>query len=311
MATRAEGQARPDRGVALVIVIWTLALLAVIALSFTRGTRNQVVLARNVVENAQASALADAGVYRAAAALLSRRAAGRWRADQTPYTLALDGGSVRVSIQYEGGRIDLNTASGPLLRGLFLSVGLDADASEALVDAVADWRDENDLRRLKGAEERDYRAAGLPLGPKNGPFETVEELRQVIGVTPELYRRLVPALTVYSGQPGIDLATAPREALLAIPGVERDEIESFLEARGARGSDAGIDASLAPAGSAPYVSRPRALVYSIRAEARSAGGSVFVREAVVQLTRLPSEPIRFRAWKRYRTPPDEEGGGDT
>ena len=218
---------------------------------------------------------------------------------------------MRVSIQYEGGKIDLNTASDPLLRGLFLSVGLDQATSEALVDAVADWRDENDLRRLKGAEEREYRAAGLPLGPKNGPFETVEELRQVIGVKPEVYRRLVPALTVYSGQPGIDLSTAPREALLAIPGVEPDEIESLLEGRRATASDAGIDASVAPAGSAPYVSRPRALVYSIRAEARSAGGSLFVREAVVQLTRLPSEPIRFRAWKRYRTPAGEQAGGDT
>ena len=99
--------------------------------------------------------------------------------------------------------------------------------------------------------------------------------------------------------------------MLAIPGVERDQIESLLEGRRARAPDAGVDASLAPAGSAPYVSRPRGLVYSIRAEARSAGGSLFVREAVVQLTRLPSEPIRFRAWKRYRTPAVEEAGGDT
>ena len=146
-----------------------------------------------MIENAQARALADAGVYRAAAALLSRREADRWLADQTPYTLALGGGSVRISIQYEGGKIDLNTASDPLLRGLFRSVGLDQATSEALMDAVADWRDENGLRRLKGAEEPDYRAAGLPLGPKNGSFETVEELRQVIGVTPEPLMHLVPA----------------------------------------------------------------------------------------------------------------------
>ena len=186
-----------------------------------------------------------------------------------------------------------------------------SDRGVALVDAVADWRDKNDLRRLNGAEESDYRAAGLPLGPKNAPFQTVEELRQMIGVTPEVYRLLVPALTVYSGQPGIDLSTAPREALMAIPGVEHDEIEPFLEVRRAIAPDAGVDVTLAPAGSAPAVSRPRTLVYAIRAEARSAGSSLFGREAVVQLTRLPSEPIRFRAWKRYRTPAAEEAGGGT
>ena len=60
------------------------------------------------------------------------------------------------------------------------------------------------LTRLRpnGAEEAAYRAAGLPWGPKNAPFETVEELQQVLGMTADIYKRVAPSLTTYSGEAG-------------------------------------------------------------------------------------------------------------
>ena len=78
-----------------------------------------------------------------------------------------------MSIQDEDGKIDLNAAPDELLRGLFVSAGLDEDAGAALVDAIVDFRDEDDLTRLNGAEDRDYADAGLPYGAKDAPFEAV------------------------------------------------------------------------------------------------------------------------------------------
>ena len=46
------------RGIALVIVLWGLVLLAVIAAAFTTETRTEVTLARNLVENAKAKLVA-------------------------------------------------------------------------------------------------------------------------------------------------------------------------------------------------------------------------------------------------------------
>ncbi len=56
---------RGQRGLALVTVLWVLMLLSLVAASFTLTTRTEINVTRNLIENAKAKALADAGVYRA------------------------------------------------------------------------------------------------------------------------------------------------------------------------------------------------------------------------------------------------------
>ena len=46
-----------QRGLALVTVLWVLMLLALIAASFTRTTRTEINLTRNLIESAKAEAL--------------------------------------------------------------------------------------------------------------------------------------------------------------------------------------------------------------------------------------------------------------
>ncbi len=71
-----SGSPRRARGLALVTVLWVLMLLALIAASFTRTTPTEVNLTRNLIENAEAEALADAGVYRAVLGLLTPQTEG-------------------------------------------------------------------------------------------------------------------------------------------------------------------------------------------------------------------------------------------
>ncbi len=51
-------RAREHRGLALVTVLWVLMLLALIAASFTRTTRTEINLTRNLIESAKAETLA-------------------------------------------------------------------------------------------------------------------------------------------------------------------------------------------------------------------------------------------------------------
>src|SRR5262249_56768073 len=111
------------------------------------------------------------------------------------------------------------------------SVGLSCAAASRLVDKIRDWRDSTGLRRLNGAAAPDYRAAGLSYGPRNGPFQSVDELKLVMDMTPELFRRVEPALTVYSGRQFIDPQFAPREALLALPTMNADAAAALTTAR--------------------------------------------------------------------------------
>ncbi len=61
---------RGQRGLALVTVLWVLVLLSLIAASSTKTTRTEINVTRNIIDNAKAEALADAGVYQAIYALL-------------------------------------------------------------------------------------------------------------------------------------------------------------------------------------------------------------------------------------------------
>jgi general secretion pathway protein K len=325
--------ARGRRGLALVAVLWVLMLLSLVAASFMATTRTEVNLTRNQIENARAEALADAGVYRALLGLLAVRGnfeAGddvarvlesgspaqenradepafpeAWRSDGTVYAWSFGGGAVRMAIQDEAGKIDLNGAADELLRGLFLAaewtgpdgetVGLDAAAADALTDAVRDFADTDDLKRLNGAEDDDYAAAGLPWGAKDTPFAAVEELQQVLGMTPPLYRALAPALTVHTGSKGVDTNSAPRAVLLALPGGEAAAVDAHLAAR----AEAPKGAGPAFLGAEGLSARSRGRVYTIRAEGRSPGAAVFAREAVVRLGG-GARGFRIEAWKQGR-----------
>ena len=290
----------PTRGIALVIVLWTVTLLAVIAGSFTMITGTETKLIRNRIANAEAQALAEAGVYRAVLAMLGPNSEDRWRPDGRVYAFSFGGGEVRISIQDEGGKIDLNRGADAFLAGLFATVGLDERDSLALVDAIADFRDRDRFHRLQGAEDDDYFAAGLSYGAKDGPFVAVEELHQVMGMTAELYRRVAPFLTVYSSRSSVDPMVAPAEVLLAVPGIVPEQVDYLLALRAVAGEMGGVEAWLPLTSVEGYFSplKPDRPIYTVRAEAHTGDGAVFVREAVVQIDRNKPQPFGFEAWRQ-------------
>ncbi|QTN26115.1 general secretion pathway protein GspK [Rhodoferax sp. AJA081-3] len=277
-------------------MLWVVTLLSVIAGNFAFSMRGEAQIARNLLSAAQAQAQADAGVYRAWYELMKPPTElNRWVGDGAAHDLSLADGVLRVSIQDESGKIDLNTASELLLVGLFRSAGMTQESAVALADSVQDWRDTDKLRRLHGAEEAEYVAAGKSYTPPNAPFETVDELQRVLGMTPQVFRLLEPALTVYSRQPGVNTAVAQRQALLAIPGVSPEMVEQFLVLR------ASMMASQQPApvfvGAGAFASGPGGLpAYAVRSEVKMADGTAFVRQAVARITRDPKRPVVVLAW---------------
>jgi len=305
---RARGVAKDiglsRRGIALISVLWVLVLLSLMAASFTRITRGETNLTRNLVENAKAEALADAGVAEAVLGLSRTAAEGGWRADGSVYAWRFAGGEIRVAVEDEGGKIDLNAAQTELLQGLFDAAGLTAGDAAALADAVVDFRDANDLRQLNGAEDDDYSAAGLSYGAKDGPFARIEELRQVLGMTPRIYDLVAPGVTVYSGRGDPHAGTAPAIVAAALAGrsleTATEEAEpSDPDADPGEAEEApalGEDVQLIREGSSD--ARSGIPVYRILSEGRTAGGAVFAREAVVRLTGNVQAPLYRHLWRQ-------------
>jgi general secretion pathway protein K len=275
---------------ALLSVLWGIALLSIVAVSFLSAGGVSYRLAHNALEIARTDALAEAAVNRAVLGLLDTQPDRRWRTDGIAQAFNFDGASLKISIQDELGRIDLNHADGSLLIGLFKSIGLDAQAASKLVAKILDWRDANPSKRLNGAKEQDYRMSGHAYRPRNGAFQSVHELKLVMDMTPELFRRVEPALTVYSGRPFIDPRLAPAEALLALPSMDSAKVAAFVAAR--TGSPSG---SPGPAGSPEMSSQQAGRAFSIRIEFDRRSG-VLLREAVIRLTDNPAQRYWVLSW---------------
>ncbi|HET7548452.1 MAG TPA: hypothetical protein VFJ86_11820 [Usitatibacter sp.] len=297
-----------QRGVALVLVMWASILLAVVASSFIFDRRSEAMVVANSVSIARARAAADAGVERAVfEAYRVDNAPETWKRDGAVHDWSFDGAAVRVGMRDESAKIDINTASDALLRGLFVSAGLPDEQADALLDAVLDWRDADTLKRLHGAEEDDYKAAGLSYRPANAPFQAIEELQLVLGMRPEVYRRIAPSITIYSRQRGVNPQVASREVLLAIPGVTPDIADAYIAQREAALANGEPLPALAQAGAFAVAG---SMVISVRAEARLDDGTFFARDAVALLRPAPRKPVTFVAWRESTAPPPAPPPGE-
>ncbi|MFQ5491114.1 MAG: general secretion pathway protein GspK [Phycisphaerae bacterium] len=87
----------------------------------------------------------------------------------------------RYGITDESAKLNINTATGPQLRRLIAQIATKDMVVDQLVDALLDWRDADDTVRESGAEAPYYAGLKTPYRPKNGPFDTVEELLLVRG----------------------------------------------------------------------------------------------------------------------------------
>jgi len=292
---------RSQKGVALILVMWAAIILSVVAASFILDRRTEAMMVGNSISIARAQEAADAGVERAVfEAYRNDNAPDIWKRDGAPHLWQFDGIPVRVVMRDESAKIDINTASDLLLKGLFVSAGLNDDEAGALLDAVLDWRDADSLRRLHGAEEDDYKAAGLPYRPANGPFQAKEELQLVLGMRPELYRRIAPSITVYSHQPGVNPQTASRDVLLAIPGLTPEIVDEYIAQREAARMNGDPLPALPQAGAYATGS---SMVVSIRSEAQLDDGTYFAREAVALLRPAPRKPATFLSWSESTAMP--------
>ena len=235
-----------EKGIALLMVLWVLTALMVIVLSFSFLARTETLATLSFKEGMEKKFLAEAGMERAITEMLYRRqnpASGEsdaWKADGTPYSDHLGSGSYTVKILDESGKIDLNTltdSSAIIFKNLLVNAGVTTENADTIVDSTLDWRDADDLHRLHGAESDYYRSLPNPYMAKNGNFDTVEELLMVKGMTPEILygseknRGVINFLTVNSGSGTVNVTAAPREVLMALPGMTAEIADSLLQYR--------------------------------------------------------------------------------
>ena len=209
-----------ERGVALISVLWYTALIALMAASFLATVRTEMKLVRNIGVAVQLGQLAEAAIWRGVYALANDKGDDYWRVDGTAYVLQLAGERVGLTIQDQSGSIDLNRASLDQLQRVLRGMGAEESVVRAVAAAIIDWRDADSMLTEAGAEIAQYQQIGDQQGPANKPFQSVEELRRVLGVTPNLYEQMARVVTVFAhrSQPRTEASPGELVALLGDPG---------------------------------------------------------------------------------------------
>lgn len=269
-------------GAAFLLVLWLLALLTILLGSFALMARTESLQARHLFDTTTARYAAEAGINRAVYQMAIADPQQRWTPDGRKYELGFEQAQLVLEITDEGGLIDLNASDTRTLSNLMLSHGLAQDEADALADAILDWRDTDDLVSPNGAEDPDYDAQGYSYGAKDGPFDTVSEVQQVMGMTQELYERIAPALTIYSGQPVPNPAYAPEQVLRSLIGMNDELARQILEARHAWDPLSGAPPPVLPDGT-PLMVQGGSGTYSIAARATLPNGAWTELVATVRL----------------------------
>ena len=184
-------------GFALIVVLWTLVLIAFIVAHLTATGRTEVQIASNLVANSVAQAAADGAIFEAIFNLSDQRPEQRWPVDGTVHQIAIGNSRVVVRLEDEASWINPSTAPPELTEALLRVIGSDPDTTHRLAAAISEWVGSGGIARPQDAVLAEYRAAGLDYGPPGTPIETLDELGRVLGMTPALLATIRPHLTMF------------------------------------------------------------------------------------------------------------------
>lgn len=173
-----------QRGVALLLVLWVLALLASLLAGLLGWVHLQNRQALWQRQHTQALLAAEAGIGMAVLAQLGPDPQRHWRADGQPHALRFDDAQLAVSLRSEQGKLDLNAAPVEQVARLLHACGATPGQLAQLTHA---------LNQRRGASQ--------------APLRMVEELRELPGMTQPVYQCAVPFVTLWSGmaspEPGL------------------------------------------------------------------------------------------------------------
>ncbi|MEE5114736.1 type II secretion system minor pseudopilin GspK [Pseudomonas alliivorans] len=176
---------RRQHGVALLVVLWVLAILSLLLGSLAGWVQLESRQALQLRQHVQALMAAQAGIELAVQGLDNPAQRKKWIVDGREIPVMFDDAQLFIRLHSENGKLYLNNAEPDDFSRLAFACGAtQAQASQIGSELVA--------KRNDGQT----------------PFKLLEELAQLPSMTQTLYNRLLPEITLWSGYDRPDPAFA-------------------------------------------------------------------------------------------------------
>lgn len=187
-----------QRGIALIIVMICITVLAIMAAGFAYSMKVETRLAMNANAEADLLAIGWGNIQKAAALLslrdpneqwdsLNQKWAGGPGSSMTSNLLAVVELPPNTKIVDMERRANINMADQQLLDQAMRMIGVDATDSGAVTAAILDWIDPDKNEHVNGAESDYYETLDPPYKCKDAPIDDMSELLLVRGVTQEIF----------------------------------------------------------------------------------------------------------------------------
>ena len=234
-------------GVALIIVLWAVSLIATAMLGLAVLMQRQIGQEVAALQNARAMLVAESGIQMVlnpallpedvdvASQQLSDRLQEGWKVGKETVPIKF---SIRAEdMKAEAGKLNINAlllgnkeTARAILQNLFSRWEVNLTTSSALIDALIDWVDPDPLSTgSNSATEENVR---------NGPFEKIEELEKVLGWA-EMAKEAregvkgvdaIKKFTVF-GTGKLSLRSADQDVIEAWLGLGQGGAQAFVQAR--------------------------------------------------------------------------------
>ena len=290
MTTDPTTLADPRRGAVLMTVLWSISLLAVLAMAASvtfRGFAGVMSVDRNRVER---DALITAGLEVAAGIILDLGKTTPLR--DLERTVALSTGAVNVRLSDEGGRIDIVKAPAEVLAAMLRSAGAPPATADSVAKAIIEQR---------GNAPRTAAARRPPVLATTHE-QALSNIGQIAGMRAQWLAAIAPLTTIY-GSETVNPLTASRGVIAALPGVDANRLEAFLAERRVTPPDANrLAQMLGPAQT--YVSDKPQRIAAVELRAtltESRSNSIAGARAVIAVLPQDSEPYRVLMFTPVRT----------
>lgn len=260
----ARAAAEGERGYAMIAVLAAIAAFGLLALDVGASARSAAASADAELERARLSADVDAGVAIAVHGLGLVDPGRRWRIDGERRETEFDGAVLTISVEDEAGKLPLNFIAPRFIERLFTLAGADPETVQTLTQGVLTLR------------AGDQAAQGDPRG--GHAISSLDQIAALSGMTPAIYARIAPAVTVASPVPAFDSRTASPLAF-AVMG------QFHLAGDGMGPPPRESENAISPVG--------RTL--TIRVEAKTARGSQMRKTVIVEVTGARARPFVIRA----------------
>ncbi len=251
---RSSHKIKNDSGIIIIIVLWAMVILTTLVVSLGRNTSIELSLTKYALGDLKAKYLAWAGLnfamnqikidsddqlsnsfdnlyYCAISSsqedsteqLFKHKELGQGYFD-IRYVYKGSSGAQKLDfygMQDEERKININTLNNvAILNSLLEILGVDATTAQTISYSILDWKDaDKDLSQNNfGAEDEYYTGQTPSYHCKNAPFDSLEELLLVRGMTKEIYSKVKDYLTVFpkDGPFVINFNTASKTVLQSV-----------------------------------------------------------------------------------------------